>query len=536
MNRQHQAQQLCNQSMGDWDQGLQQQAIKSMQRAIELDTSNPRYRHVLASWHHALGDFDTALILLKQLLDLVPHNAAAHQNLGLVYHAMGRYQAAAVCYRNSLGIDVSSPAAHSNLGKVLQLLGDYDDAEQHFGQALALQPDYVEALIGKAVVHELHGELDKAFGLVCELLDKHPGNAELAVAYARLAPAHDKTDDAIQHLDRLLKESDSSLAGMQLHYSLADLHDKCGRFDQAFEHAQSANLLNPMRFDEKRYRDRIRDLKQFFAAPNPLSIPAANSQIGIAIPLFIIGMPRSGTTLVEQILAAHPRVHTAGELTTIAELASDMQRRFATMQEYPEALNELIADNLNQMAHEYLKRLTRDVGDACDAGGETVLIIDKMPANFLHLGFVERLVPQAMFIHCTRDPWDIALSCYMRGFSGQGQAFSNDLGSIATYYNGYRKLMAVWSKSLPNPMIDVIYEQLVAEPEREIGRILDALRLDHNDACLRFYENTGVVATASAAQVRKPIYRNSVGKAKNYRKWLEPVLGPIMDTMLNKTS
>ncbi len=531
MNQKHQAEQLCNQSMGDWDQGLHEQAIKSMQQAVQLDSGNPRYRHVLASWHHALGNYDTALELLKQILRLVPRNAAAHQNLGLVYHALGRYHAAAACYRNSLAIDAESPAAHSNLGRVLQLLGDHDDAEQHFSQALGLQQDYPEALVGQAVLYELRGELDKAFALVCELLGKYPGNTELAIAYARLAPAHDKTEDAVQRLEQLICEPGTSLAKMQLHYSLADLHDKCGRFDQAFEHAQSANRLNPMRFDEQRYQDRVRSLKQIFDADTQGKILVANPEIGVATPLFVVGMPRSGTTLIEQILAAHPSVQTAGELTTISEMASDMQRRFATTHAYPGALNELSSENLDELAHDYCDRLSRDINDTDD---ETVWVIDKMPANFLHLGFIGRLFPQAFIIHCTRDPWDVSLSCYMRGFSGQGQAFSNDLGSIAVYYNGYRDLMAVWSKTVSNPVIDMKYEQLVAEPESEIGRILDTLRLDRDDACFRFYENTGVVATASATQVRKPIYRSSVGKAKNYRKWLEPALGDVMNPVMNK--
>ena len=525
MSRQHKAEQLCKQSLREWGRDLHQQAMQSLMRAIELDPRNARYRHVLGTWHHAMGGYDIALELLKQVLELVPHNAAAHQNLGLVYHALGRYQAASICYRNSLELDAASAAAHSNLGKVLQLLGDYDDAEKHFDQALELQPDHPEALTGKAVLHELRGEQDKAFTIVCELLDKYPGIAELTVTYARLAPAFNQTDNAIQHLERLLKKPDSSLAEMQLHYSLADLYDKCGRFDEAFKHARPANRLNPMHFDEQRYRSRINGMKQVFAAGTPKKIPATNSEIGKTKPLFVIGMPRSGTTLVEQILAAHSCVYTAGELTTITELASDIQRRFATMQAYPGALNELTEDNLREMAHDYLKRLSRDISHA---GDESVWIIDKMPANFLNLGFIGRLFPQAMVVHCRRDPWDIALSCYMRSFSSQGLAFSNDLGSIGIYYNGYQDLMALWNKTLSNPMIDVVYERLVAEPEREIGRILDALGLNRDDACLRFYENAGVVATASTAQVRKPIYHTSVGKAKNYRKWLEPLVGRMM--------
>jgi hypothetical protein len=232
--------------------------------------------------------------------------------------------------------------------------------------------------------------------------------------------------------------------------------------------------------------------------------------------VLIVGMPRSGTTLDEQMLASHPRVFGAGELPDLAALTGELRDQAGAI--YPECVAALDARALRRCGDAYLAGLRRRAPDAA-------CITDKLPANFAHVGFVQLAVPNARVIHVRRDPLDTCVSCFSKLFAEGQLHFAYDLGEIARYYRAYAALMDHWRAVLaPGAMLEVQYEELVADPERQVRRLVAYCGLAWDDACLRFHETRRPVRTVSAGQVREPIFRGSVGRAQAYRRWLGPLV------------
>jgi len=236
-------------------------------------------------------------------------------------------------------------------------------------------------------------------------------------------------------------------------------------------------------------------------------------------------MPRSGTSLVEQILASHPQVYAAGELRLLTDMVRDMGADAALKGSYPDCVPMLSAEMLGKLAHKHLQALAAINKDAR-------LITDKMPHNFLHLGLIHMLFPHARVVHCMRHPLDTILSCYFQDFASSGMAFSNNLEHLAVYYRQYDRLMSHWRKLLPGGFIDVRYEELVNNMEKVAGHMLDYLGLEWDDAVLEFHKHRRLVKTASHAQVRQPIYKRSLARHEHYAAHLANVraqLGELTD-------
>ena len=258
----------------------------------------------------------------------------------------------------------------------------------------------------------------------------------------------------------------------------------------------------------------IRDFSQYFTRPVLRSLPRATH--GSEAPVFIVGMPRSGTTLVEQILASHPAVHGAGEIDWILRAwATAVARNSQAASPLSHCLDRLSVRDVDDLADAYLEPLL-----ALNPSAER--IVNKSPANFMHLGLIEVLFPMARVIHCRRDPLDTCLSCYMTDFA-VGNDFSYALASAGHFYRHYDQMMSHWNEVLNLRILEVNYEQVVKDLDGETHRMLEFLDLPWNDACLRFHENKRFVATASNAQVRQPIYQSSVGRWRNYDRHLGPL-------------
>ena len=231
------------------------------------------------------------------------------------------------------------------------------------------------------------------------------------------------------------------------------------------------------------------------------------------------GMPRSGTTLIEQIMASHPQVHGAGELNLIHRMASEFPSLLGSATPYPQCIAQATAQKLERIAQTYLGELQK-------RGGKASRVTDKAPINFLHLGLIDLLFPGARVIHCARDPLDTCLSCYFQPFSGE-YSFTYDLGHLGAYYRLYENLMVHWRQILRVPVFEVRYEELVADQERMIRALIEFCGLPWDDRCLKFYETERTVATASFDQVRKPIYAGSVGRWRRYEAYLEPLISAL---------
>jgi hypothetical protein len=314
-------------------------------------------------------------------------------------------------------------------------------------------------------------------------------------------------DEAIGLLERLANQPVISSADQRmLRFALANLCDKAKQYDRAFGHAIIANRLKNIRYDHNAEQMEVNRLKAVYAATAIASLP--RSSIRSELPVFIVGMPRSGTSLLEQILSCHSKVYARGESTDITNLAAGIPY-------YPDGVRNLTQEKLDTLAGTYLQRLREMTSSA-------TRVTEKLPGNYMHLGLISQLFPGARVLHCQRDPRDTCLSNYFIDF-GTGLNFAYDLESLGLAYKAYQELMEHWKTVLPIPILDVRYEELVADPRTWVKTILDFCGLEWEDACLDFHKSKRQAVTASYDQVRKPLYKSSVARWKPYARHLEPV-------------
>ena len=301
-----------------------------------------------------------------------------------------------------------------------------------------------------------------------------------------------------------------------LHFAAGRLLDRVGSYDEAFENYRIGNRLFGADFS---CRDLANTVDKHVAVYNKEFMRRApRASHGSQRPVFIVGMPRSGTTLVEQILSIHPEVYGAGELEDINWMAISLPKTLASSSSYPDCVPELTVDACDQLAAQYLDRLSALAPDAAR------LVTDKMPGNYFHLGLVVLLFPEARIIHCTRDPLDICLSCYFQSFiQANNHQYAYNLEHLGCAYRQYQRLMNHWKHVLDVPFMDVSYEELVADQERVTRELLAFCGLPWDERCMRFYESKRNVVTASYDQVRRPLYSSSIGRWRHYEKHLEPL-------------
>ena len=392
--------------------------------------------------------------------------------------------------------------AHYNLGYVLEQLGQYDEALQSYRTTYQLNPSYRDAYAGEASVYEKLGDPDTAYEKIRPFLNERPPTPGIVNLYGKIAAKLKLHKNAIELIEQLLDEETLDSADvMQAHFALGSLYDQVGRFDDAFLHFREGNEIKPIYFDRHRHSRVIAHLTDRFSKDYLCQAP--HSAVASDRPIFVIGMPRSGTSLVEQILSAHPSVHGAGELDYVARLVDTLPGGLVGRQDIGQY-------HLDRCAREYLAKLD-------EHGGDAPRVVDKMPQNFMHLAHIELFFPNCHIVHCKRNALDTSLSCYFQCFSA-ALSYAFDLDDIGFFYKSYETMMAHWNQALSIPIRDVVYEDLVANPEQEIRKLISACNLQWDDKCLDFYKNSRIVLTASYDQVRQPtiIHRCSDGRTTNF--------------------
>jgi hypothetical protein len=302
----------------------------------------------------------------------------------------------------------------------------------------------------------------------------------------------------------------------------AALLERLDCYDEAFSHASAAHAARHRPYDPTLLERQVEQQIQYFTPRKLHHLPCASH--GGLRPVFIIGMPRSGTSLVEQILASHPTVYGGGELNLINDMSeaatvADLGRQ----SDYPGCLDAISLRDCNELAERYLAGLSR-------LNSAARYVTDKMPTNFFFLGTIWMLFPDCHVIHCVRDPLDTCVSCFMTDF-GLGHEFAQDLTHLGQFYTQYRRLARHWSQTLNYPMIEVRNEQLVLDLEEEVRRLLELLDLPWDSRCLKFHENRRWVATASAQQVRRPLYAGSVGRWRRYERHLGALIEALVEEL-----
>jgi tetratricopeptide (TPR) repeat protein len=493
--------------------GQMQEAASCLQRATALRPGFAEAHYNLGKAFRAMGQLEAAASSYETALRLQPDWADALYNLGNVLDLLGRLRDAESCYRRVLAIIPDHVNAQKALGNVLMSLGDLDESLDCYERLGKADPASIDARIGKAKVLERRGEIDQASAIARQLIESGTRNLELDFLYASMCG----TAEAIARLESWLgserPEIDRPLL-VTLHFRLGELYDRQQDYQAAFRHFQTANRLKARTFDVPEFSSFLGDMISVFTPGFMSTAPRATH--GSRRPIFIVGMPRSGTTLVEQILSSHPDVFGAGELEEIRRISLEMLKVDRNGKIVPGCLDDLTADTCNRFAARYLDHLDGLAGGAAR-------VTDKMPQNFIGVGVIALLFPEARIIHCRRDPLDTCLSCYVNDF-GATHDYATDLETLGRYYREYQRLMRHWKEVLGIPMLEIDYEALVADQENVTRGLLDYCGLEWNEQCLRFHDNRRAVATSSYDQVRRPVYSRSVGRWRNYEPWLGPLI------------
>ena len=432
------------------------------------------------------GDLVQAAGAFEGAVALWPSYADAWLNLGVVYGRLGRTEEAAACARRVLGLRSDDTRALNNLANALSAQGRFEEAAQCYRRALEIRPADAEAYYN--------------------LVNQQPlndGSPESDAAFARLR-------GQARALERFPRGEQSTLL-----FALAKALDARGETDEAFETFVRANALHrsTLQFDVAASEKLAAAITTRFDAALFARLRGAGSDS--ERPVFVVGMPRSGTTLVEQIISAHPQVSGAGEIGVFPTLVSRVRSQEGAG--FPFWTAGLSGADLQRLAHAYL-------GAIDPLGPGKARITDKTVGHIELLGLIHLCLPNARIIHCRRDPRDVCVSCFSTRFSG-GHDYAYDLHELGRYWNLYDRLMAHWRKTLPpERMFELDYEALVDDLEGWARRLIAHVGLPWDDACLRFYESGREVRTASFAQVRRPIYKDSVGRWRRFGSHLGPLL------------
>ena len=508
-------------------------------------------RAALALADNRLGEAEP---LLKARLKAVPTDVAAIRMLAELAGRIGRHRDAENLLRRALELAPAFHAARSNLATVLHRQNRTPEALAELDTLMAAEPEHLGHANLRAAALTKVGEFDEALALYETVLAQPPGHPRIWMSYGHALKTVGRSDDSVAAYRRAIavqpglgevwwslanlktvKFDAADIAAMRaaldgagvgdedrfhLHFALAKALEDAGETDAAFDHYLTANRLRRAALPYEA-AETTRAVDRTIALFTPDFVAGLVGGCDAPDPIFIVGLPRAGSTLIEQILASHSQVEGTMELPDIpamvSRLASDGRGFAAT-------LASLSADERRALGEEYLAR-TR-----IQRKTDRPRFIDKLPNNWAHVGFIKAILPNAKIVDARRHPLDCGVSNFRQHFA-RGQAFAYDLADIGAYYADYVRLMAHFDAAMPGAIHRVFHEALVADPEAEVRRLLAALGLEFEEACLRFHENTRAVRTASSEQVRRPVNRDGFGQWRRYETRLGPLrtaLGPVL--------
>lgn len=491
-------------------------AVEHYESALRIEPKLSETRRALADALLALGRPAEALREVRQAADDNPASLAARVSMGNILNELGQADEAIACFDSILAVQPNFAPVLRNRGNALKKAGRVQEAIEAYEKAIEAQPDYGEAHFDLGTAYRDLGESGRATESFRQAISLDPRCTRAWRALSRLAREGLTEADHASMRDALDSGAHSADERLHLEFALGLSYENSGDYQRAMEHYARGNALRRARTDYSIEADRAAfdHLKSAFDAAFFERWKDVGS--GDATPIFIVGMPRSGTTLVEQILASHRDVYGAGELSALARAIAE---RFAMPDgvDYTEALQSATAEDFRHIAGRYLAAIR-------ELDGQAPRITDKLPNNFLNVGMIRLLFPQATIVHCTRDPRDTCFSIYKHYFSARGHDYAYDQEELGRYYNLYADLMAHWNEVLPGALYPVGYEDLVTNQEACTRALLDACSLAWDPACLDFHANDRPVATLSASQVRRPMYLDSVGAWRKAQDGLQVLL------------
>ncbi len=481
-------------------------AIETFTMAIKIAPNNPLARVNLGTALRLVGELDAAQKQCEAGLALRPDYPEAHAALGMILAGRGDYEDAQTAFSTALKYRPSFGAAQINLAAAKFKTGDLHAAENEYSKVIAAHPNAASALTGLGVVLLAKGELDDAHNSFRKAVELDPSEGE---AWMNLASALGR-DFSIADREKLITLSEDK--GLKLEkrigilFALGEVADNKGEYADAFKFFKEANEARKeaMKKLDKTYDPYAMDeLAEAIIAEFPETEPNCQSSSNSRQPVFVVGMPRSGTTLVEQIIASHSDAESQGEAQIISSLLSD----------FPRGLKNAKIEQLTEKA---LLRLPSAIPR----------VVDKSPFQFMHVGLIRRIFPKASIIFCQRDKTDLGMSCYFQNFVTD-YPWSTDLENIGRFIAFHDRLVAYWQALYGGNIHTISYEALIADPEVEIRSLIDYIGLPWDPACLSFHINKNAVFTASNWQVRRPIFNTSVNRSQFYKPYLEPLYAGI---------
>ena len=497
------------------DQGKLEEALVCFRRALSLRSDYVEARNNLGNVFQAQGKLDEAIASYRRVLTVKPDFVDALYNLGIILQTQGKENEALACFHRVVALQPDYAQAYNNLGSILSDQGKLDEALASFRQALALKPDLAEAYNNLSVVLKEQGNMDEAIACCRKALSLKQDYAEAyrnLSAIVKFTEVNDLTHAMEDLFNRKgdIPDTDRIHLGFALGKVFEDLRD----YEKSFHFILEANRLKRRSYEYSIQEDHdlFERIKNTFSPDFFATHYGAGNQD--RTPIFILGMLRSGTSLVEQILASHPLVFGAGELEVLKNLTNNICTGDATTP-FPECLPDLSGDVFAKMGSDYIEKIREHSKNAEH-------ITDKMPQNFLHVGLIKTILPNAKVIHCMRDPMDTCYSIFKNDFTATHR-YAYDMTELGRYYNLYRDLMAHWDNVLPEFMYTIRYEELVSDQQKQTKSLLDFCGLAWDEACLAFHKTERIVSTASLAQVRQPMYKDSVELWRRYEEQLEPL-------------
>ena len=535
-----------------YSSGQMDKALLSIKELIQDFPNIPLLHNISGACNSALGEIDSAIISFNKAIELKPDYDEAYFNLGVAFHQTGQLGEAINCYERAISIKHAYPTAHNNLGLIalsqgqldnalksfewavayspeyaeahnslgaaLQELKQFEKAKVSFKKAVALNPQYAQGLHNLAILSEIINLPDEASEYYEKALAVEPNYAEAYRNQSR-TKKYKKNDPQIAQMQSIYSNDNLSISDkVHINFALAKVNEDLGNQKDFFKHLDEGSRLR-----KKQLNYNINETEEFhsslirlFSEDQPKIKQLSLDPLDIR-PIFIVGMPRSGTSLVEQIISSHHSVHGAGELNNFKNVVTPALKNYIG-----NLTNTINEDDLLSIRKNYIKSLM-------DLNVSEKIITDKMPVNFRMIGLILTAIPEAKIIHLTRNPKATCWSNYKHYFANEN-GFTFDQEDLARFFILYQELMGFWHKSFPNKIHDISYERLTTHQEDETQKLLKYCELDWDNNCLNFHKNTRAVHTASASQVRQKMYQGSSDAWKKYEKFLQPLIMGLNQT------
>jgi len=506
-------------------------AVKSYEQLLTIKPDFAEAHFNLAVTLQGIGRLNAAFKSYEKAVALRPDYTEAHNNLGSIHQEFHQPDKAVKCYEQALSIEPDFAEAHNNLGIALKDIGQLDAAINCFKKALAIKPDFADAQYSLGLINQDLGQVDdaiKQYEKTISIKQNH-ADAHHNLSYLK---KFTENDPQITLMQSLLSTNDQSHSDRtHLCLALAKANDDLGNQDEFFKYLHEGNRL---RKEELNYSlDESKNLfsliKELFSALPNITEQSLSFEPSTKRPVFIVGMPRSGTTLVEQIISSHDAVYGAGELDTIIDLSTSILKNYL-IQNSNKSSNSIDDMKLN-IAHTYslpeeaflsIREEYLDVLSYFNVAEN--VITDKLPLNFQYIGFILSAFPEAKIVHLKRDARATCWSIYKTCFKNKGNGYSYNLDDLAGFYGLYVELMDFWHQLYPGKIYDICYEDLTTDQEEETRKLLEYCDLDWDESCLNFHKNKRAVQTASSLQVRKKMYQGSSEAWKKHESYLQPLV------------